>query len=368
MKQFLVFVQKEFHHVFRDGKTLLMLFGMPITLIILLGFAVTNEIKNAKIVICDYANDVATLNIINRIANNKAFTLESRLMSHTEIEKALQRNDIKLAIIIPAGFNQSLLHLNQAQVQIIADASDPNTATSLTNYATSVIMEYQQNLIKAQNLPFTITSEIRMYYNPELKSAVNFVPGIMALVLLLVCVLMTAVSIVKEKEKGTMEVLLVSPLHPLLIIVAKAIPYLALSLINLGIILLLSSTLLQIHIYGSILLLVLESTLYIVCCLSLGLLISNSTQSQQAAMLLALMGMMVPALLFSGFMFPLENMPVPLQWVAQIFPSKWYYTIAKSVMVKGLEFHSVWKETLVLLGMSLTFLIISLRTFKIRLT
>lgn len=368
MKQFLSFVKKEFYHVFRDSKTLLMLFGVPIAQILLFGFALTNEIKNAKIVVCDYAKDEASQQIINRMEASKSFSIHKTLLSHQQIENAFKSEDIKLAIIFPDNFNNDLLHLHKAQIQIIADATDPNTANTLTNYASSIINSYQQELMDKQNIPLRIVPEMRMLYNPELKGATNFVPGIMALVLMLVCVMMTSVSIVKEKESGTMEVLLVSPFNPVMVIVAKAIPYLILSLINLAVILILSVTLLAMPINGSIALLVAESTLLIICALSLGLLISNVTQSQQAAMLISMMGMLVPTMLFTGFLFPIENMPVALQFVCNIIPSKWYYTIVKSIMIKGVGFTAVWKETLVLFSMTCLLLIISFKKFKIRLT
>lgn len=367
MKQFLSFVRKEFYHVFRDSKTLLMLFGLPIVQIVLFGFALTNEIKNSKIVICDYAKDEATQQIISKIEASRNFEIQKTLISHKQIEEAFKEGNIKLAIIFPANFNKDLLHLNKAQVQIIADASDPNTANTLTNYATNIIMDYQQELMKNKAMPFRIVPELRMLYNPELKGATNFVPGVMALVLMLICVMMTAVSLVKEKETGTMEVLLVSPFNPFLVIISKAIPYLFLSLINLTIILVLSVTLLDMPINGSILLLFGASTLLIITALSLGLLISNVTQSQQTAMLISMMGMMLPTMLFTGFMFPLENMPYPLQIIANAVPSKWYYIIVKSIMIKGLGFSAIWKETLILFGMTCFLLIVSIRKFKIRL-
>lgn len=367
MKKFLSFVRKEFYHVFRDSKTLLMLFGLPIVQIVLFGFALTNEIKNSKIVICDYAKDEATQQIISKIEASRNFEIQKTLISHKQIEEAFKEGNIKLAIIFPANFNKDLLHLNKAQVQIISDASDPNTANTLTNYATNIIMDYQRELMNDKAMPFRIVPELRMLYNPELKGATNFVPGIMALVLMLVCVMMTSVSIVREKETGTMEVLLVSPFNPFLVIVSKAIPYLFLSLINLTVILILSVTLLDMPINGSILLLFGVSTLLIICALSLGLLISNVTQSQQAAMLVSMMGMLVPTILFTGFMFPIENMPVPLQAICNLIPSKWYYTIIKSIMIKGLGFGAIWKETLVLFGMTCFLLAVSFKKFKTRL-
>lgn len=367
MEQFLAFLKKEFYHVFRDRKTLLMLFGLPIVLIVLFGFAITNEIKDAKIVVCDYAKDPVSQHIINKFEVGQTFNLEKALLSYLQIEEAFKKEDIKLAIIFPANFYKDLLHLNRAQVQIIADASDPNTANTLINYTTSVIMEYQQELMQNNNMPYTILPEIRMLYNPELKGATNFVPGIMALILLLVGVLMTSVSIVREKEMGTMEILLVSPFNPFWVIISKALPFLLLSLINFGVIIILSITMLEMPINGSLLILITESTLFIICALSLGLFISNVTESQQSAMLFSLMAMMMPTMLFTGFMFPIENMPIVLQIISNIIPSKWYYIIVKSIMIKGLGISAIWRETFILLGMTCFLLFVSLKTFKTRL-
>jgi len=365
--QFSTFIKKEFLHVFRDRKTLLMLFGLPIVQIILFGFALTNEIKNSKIIICDYAKDNASQQIIGRLEASKQFEIQKSLLSHKQIETAFKEGKIKLAIVFPVNFNRDLLHQYKAQVQLITDSSDPNTAATLSGYAAQIIMDYQNELMQLQKLPYQLTTEVRMIYNPELKASVNFVPGVMSLILLLVCVLMTSVSIVKEKETGTMEILLVSPFNPFLVIISKAVPYLALSLINLTVILLLSVFVLGMPVNGSIILLYAISTLFIITALSLGLLISNSTASQQSAMLISLMGMLVPSILFTGFMFPLENMPYPLQLISNIIPAKWYYIAVKSIMVKGLGFSAIWKETLVLSGMTLFLLVVNIKKFKIRL-
>jgi ABC-2 type transport system permease protein len=367
MKQFLAFVRKEFYHVFRDRKTLLLLFGMPVVQIVLFGFALTNEIKNTKIVICDYSKDVVTRAIIDKLEVSKNFEIEKTLLSNNQIEDAFKEGAIKLVIVFPPGFGNDLNHLNKAQIQIVADATDPNTATTLTMYATNIIADYQREIMAGQNLPMQINTEMRMIYNPELKGTTNFVPGVMALVLFLISVMMTSVSIVKEKEMGTMEVLLVSPFNTILVVISKVIPYFFLSLVNLIIILLLSVYLLDMPIKGNIFLLFAESALLIITALSLGLLISNSTASQQTAMLVSLMGMLLPTTMFAGFMFPIENMPKVLQVISNIIPAKWYYTIAKSIMIKGLGFSAIWKETLVLLGMTLFLLFVSIKKFKIRL-
>lgn len=368
MKQFLTFVKKEFLHVLRDKKTLLILFGMPVVQILIFGFALTNEVKNSQIVVVDYAKDIASQQIITKIEASRYFEIRKSLAGSKELEAAFRTGEIKMAVIFPEGFNNQLLHQNKAQIQVLADASDPNNATTLTNYVSSIINDYQTELKLENPLPLQIKPEVKMLYNPQLKGAPNFVPGVMALVLMLVCVMMTAIAIVKEKETGTMEILLVSPFKPLMVILSKAVPYLLLSMVNVISILLLSVFVLDLPIEGNIFLLFAESTLFIITCLTLGIFISVKTDSQQTAMLISLLGMLLPTLLFSGFMFPIENMPLPLQWFSNVVPSKWYYIIVKGIMIKGLGFSYVWKETLILFGITIFLLIISLKSFKIRLS
>lgn len=368
MKQFLTFVKKEFLHVLRDKKTLLILFGMPVVQILIFGFALTNEVKNSKIVVVDYAKDIASQKIIAKIEASRYFEITKSLAGSAALEAAFKTGDIKMAIVFPEGFNNQLLHENKAQIQVIADASDPNNATTLTNYVSSIINDYQAQQNQINPAPYQIRPEIKMLYNPQLKGAPNFVPGVMALILMLVCVMMTAISIVKEKEMGTMEILLVSPFRPIMVIISKAVPYLILSMVNVITILLLSVFVLDLPIAGSILLLFAESTLFIITCLTLGIFISVKTDSQQTAMLISLLGMLLPTLLFSGFLFPIENMPLPLQWFSNIVPSKWYYLIVKGIMIKGLGFSYIWKETLILFAITIFLLIISLKSFKIRLS
>lgn len=368
MKQFLTFVKKEFLHVLRDKKTLLILFGMPVVQILIFGFALTNEVKNSQIVVVDYAKDIASQEIITKIEASRYFEIRKSLAGSKELEAAFRTGEIKMAVIFPEGFNNQLLHQNKAQIQVLADASDPNNATTLTNYVSSIINDYQTELNQENPVPLQIKPEVKMLYNPQLKGAPNFVPGVMALVLMLVCVMMTAIAIVKEKETGTMEILLVSPFKPLMVILSKAVPYLLLSMVNVISILLLSVFVLDLPIEGNIFLLFAESTLFIITCLTLGIFISVKTDSQQTAMLISLLGMLLPTLLFSGFMFPIENMPLPLQWFSNVVPSKWYYIIVKGIMIKGLGFSYVWKETLILFGITIFLLIISLKSFKIRLS
>ncbi|HEV3327437.1 MAG TPA: ABC transporter permease, partial [Puia sp.] len=260
-----------------------------------------------------------------------------------------------------------LIHAGKATVQVIADASDPNQATTITNYFESIVTDYNAELSQNAQQPLQIRPELQMLYNPELRGAPNFVPGVMALVLMLVCTMMTSVAIVREKELGTMEILLVSPFKPIYIIISKLAPNLVISIVNLFIILALSDIFLDLPVKGSVALLVGCSILFILTSLSIGLLLSINAKTQQAAMMGSLMGMMLPTMLLTGFLFPIENMPVALQVLSNLVPSRWYFIIVKRVMLKGLGFSSVWKETLILTGMCLFLFGISLRNFKIRL-
>jgi len=366
-KQFFSFVRKEFYHIFRDKRTMFILLGMPIAQIVIFGFALTNEVKNATIAVFDQSKDAATTSLIEELNASQYFDVGKYPASYAEIERAFKTGAIKLAVVLPAHFNEDLQHFNKAQVQLIADASDPNVANTLTNYATAIIMDYQDRITHDRKLPYTINTEMKMLYNPELKGAYNFVPGVMAMVLLLVCTMMTAITIVKEKEMGTMEVMLASPMKPLMIVIAKAVPYMLLSAINIGSILLLSVFVLGVPINGNIGLLVFESILFTLVSLSLGLLISSAAQSQQIAMFISLVGLFLPTVMLSGFMFPVENMPLPLRIISNVVPAKWYYTIVRSVMIKGTGLITIWRETLILTAMMLFFLTMAIKRFKIRL-
>ena len=367
LSQLSSFIKKEFLHVFRDRRTLLIMFGLPVVQILLFGYAMTSEVKNARIVVSDYAQDVNTQQIISKLKTSSYFIVEEASLGANDIEKEFKKGDIKCVVILPSGFGNDLFHSGKAQVQLIADGSDPNTAKTIISYITAILGDYQQQIAPSAGLPYKIVPETRMLYNEEGNGSLNFIPGVMALILMIVCTALTSVSIVREKELGTMEILLVSPFKPVMVLIAKAVPYLVLSLANFTLIILLAVFVLDVEIKGSVLLLFSESTLYIITCLSLGLLISNTTSSQQTALLLSMMGMMIPTLIFTGFMFPLENMPVVFQVISHAVPARWYFIIIKAVMLKGLGFEYVWKETLILTLITASLLGIALKNFKIRL-
>jgi ABC-2 type transport system permease protein len=367
MRQLLIFIRKEFLHVFRDRKTLLMLFGLPIAQIVLFGFALSNEIKDSRIALVDYSKDAVTTKLIGKIEASHYFDIQRSLASGEELNAAFKRGDIKMAVIFPQNFGDDLIHTGKATLQVIADASDPNQATTITNYLESIVTDFNGEIAQDAQQPMQILPQMQMLYNPELRGAPNFVPGVMALVLMLVCTMMTSVAIVREKELGTMEILLVSPFKPIYIVIAKLAPNLLISIVNLFIILVLSDIFLDLPVRGSILLLVFCSILFILTSLSIGLLLSINAKTQQAAMMGSLMGMMLPTMLLTGFLFPIENMPLFLQVLSNLVPSRWYFIIVKRVMLKGLGFGEVWKETSILAGMCFFLFAISLRNFKIRL-
>ncbi len=367
MKVFLSFVRKEFRHVLRDRRSMIILIGLPIVMMLLFGFALSSEVKNSEVAVLDYSNDATTKLLIDKIDQSKYFTVKMVLKNEAEIEPAFRKGEVRMVAVFPQNFQNDLLHSKSAQVRFIGDASDPNTSNIMINYASAIIRDYQNELFGEQKLPYQISIDTRMLYNPQLKGAYAFVPGVMTLILMLLGAMMTSVSIVKEKETGTMEVLLVSPMKPLMVVLSKAVPYLALCFLDVILILLMAVFVLDMPIEGSVVLLLAESLLFIFTALSLGLLISTIVDSQQVAMFISLVGLLMPALVFSGFMFPIENMPMPLQIMSNIIPTKWYYNIVSSIMVKGLGFKFVAKQTLILLVMTIVFLALAIKKFKVRL-
>lgn len=367
MKLFLSFIRKEFWHVLRDTRSLIILIGLPIVMMLLFGFALSTEVKNTKIVVLDNAHDDASKYLIDRLEHSQYFDIQAIILSEKEIEQTFRRGEARMAVIFPANFQNDLMHENKAQVRFVGDATDPNNSTIVINYASAIFREYQNELMGDKKFPYTIEVETRMLYNPQLESSYNFVPGVMTLIMMLLGAMMTSVSIVKEKETGTLEILLVSPMKPLMVVISKAIPYMVLCFLDIILILLMAVFILDMNIRGSLPLLLAESLLFIITTLSLGLLISSIVDSQQVAMFISLVGLLMPSLIFSGFMYPIENMPLPLQVISNIVPTKWYYSIVRAVMVKGLGFSFIIKQTLILVGMTVFFLAVAIRKFKVRL-
>ena len=367
MKQLLTFIRKEFYHVLRDRRVLLMLFGLPIVQVILFGFALSNEIKNTGVAVFDQDKSVISSALISKIDANKYFDIDRNLTNPNQFQEAFKDGKVKIVLVIPSDFSENLSLQKKANLQMIVDGTDINLGNQISNYLQNIIVDFYKNKAKNSTQSYNVTPEIRMLYNPQLKGAPNFVPGVMALILLIVCVMMTAIAIVKEKETGTMEILLVSPMKPSFVIIAKAVPYFILSMLIVLVILILSYFLLDLPIKGSLILLLFVSTIFILTNLLIGILISIFVKTQQQAMLISLIATMLPTLMLSGFMFPIENMPIPLQVVSNIIPAKWYYIMIKNIMIKGTGIAIIWKPFLILSGMMMILFIIAVKKFKIRL-
>ena len=367
MKRFIGFIKKEFYHIFRDRRSLFILFGMPIAQILLFGFAITNEINNVDIAILDHSKDATTKEIINKIAASKYFSINQFIEKESDIEVVFKKGKVKAVLNFGKDFSKNLIKENDANIQVITDATDPNTANTISNYVNAILQNYLKEQNKSLKAAYQIVPKTRMVYNPELKSVYMFVPGVMTIILMLVSAMMTSISITREKELGTMEILLVSPLKPIQVIIGKVFPYIFLSIINAIVIIVLSIFIFKMPVQGSLFLLGMESVLFIITALALGILISTISATQQTAMMISLMGLMLPVILLSGFIFPITSMPLPLQVISHIIPAKWFIIIIKAIMLKGVGLQYIWKETLILLGMAVFFIALSVKKYKIRL-
>jgi ABC-2 type transport system permease protein len=320
-----------------------------------------------EIAILDHSKDATTGEIINKISASKYFSINQFIEREADIEAAFKKGKIKAVLNFENDFSKNLVKEKQATIQVITDATDPNTANTISNYINSILQNYQLDQNKDIKIAYQIVPQTRMIYNPELKSVFMFVPGVMTIILMLVSAMMTSISITREKELGTMEILLVSPLKPFQVIIGKVVPYIFLSMINAIVIILLSIFIFKMPVQGSLFLLGLESVLFIITSLTLGILISTISATQQTAMMISLMGLMLPVILLSGFIFPISSMPAPLQIISHFIPAKWFIIILKGIMLKGVGISLLWKETLILLAMTLFFIGLSIKKYKIRL-
>lgn len=351
MKQFFSFVLKETKHITRDKRTMLMLFGMPIVMMLLFGFAVTNDVRNVRVVIVMSNADNATQQVADRLAASEYFTLTKVVATPTEAEKAIRDQKADMAIVFSQDFAS-----RKSGYQLIVDGADPNMAQQWATYANAVINNTEAKAVNT-----------KLLYNPQMKSTYNFVPAIMGTLLMLVCAMMTSISIVREKEKGTMEVLLVSPTKPLMIIVAKLVPYLVLAFTILSIILLMSSFVLGVPIKGSLFWIYVVSTIYILLALSLGILVSTIAETQLVALLISAMLLMMPVIMLSGMMFPIESMPKILQYISAIIPTRYYISAMRKLMIMGTGIEEIYFEVSILISMLIALMSLALAKFNKRL-
>ena len=361
MKEFISFVIKESKHIVRDRRTMLILFGMPVVLMLLFGFAITTDVRNVRTVVVTSSTDHLTQRAIDRLAASEYFTITAAVPTPAAAEQLIRSQKADMAIVFGHDFAST-----RSGLQIIVDGSDPNMAQQWTAYATQVIS--LPELIGANTgMQRTEPVNTKMLYNPQMKSAYNFVPAIMGMLLMLICAMMTSISIVREKEKGTMEVLLVSPVKPIMIIIAKAIPYLVLAFAILLTILIMARFVLDVPLQGSLFWIIVVSLIYILLALSLGLLISSVAKTQLVALLLSAMVLLMPIVMLSGMLFPVESMPTVLQWISAIVPPRYYIEAMRKLMIMGVGIGSVLREVTILTAMTAALLTLALVKFNKRL-
>lgn len=359
MKEFWSFIIKETQHIMRDRRTMMILFGMPIILMLIFGFAISTDVRNVRTVVVMSQIDHQTQRMINALDESEYFNVLYKVHTPAEAEQLIRNQKADMGIVFSTDFASK-----HGGVQLITDGTDPNMAQQYNNYASQIMGTQLMNVMQRKS-PSAIA--LKMLYNPQMKSSYNFVPGIMGILLMLICAMMTSISIVREKERGTMEVLLVSPVRPFLIILAKAVPYLVLAFVVLLAILLMSRYVLFVPIAGSIWLILLVSTIYIFMALSLGLLISTIAKTQMAALLMSAVMLLMPCTMLSGMMFPIESMPHVLQWVAALIPPRYYISAMRKLLIMGVSFRYVLSEVVTLLGMTTLFLTVALLKFNKRL-
>jgi ABC-2 type transport system permease protein len=359
------FVVKEFHHILRDRQTLTILLMMPLVQVVLFGYALRSDVRDIRLAVVDPTPDHATLELQSRFLSTNRFRIVTTSKTPDVIEPLFRRGKADVALVFDPGFASHLRGTDPARVLIAVDASDPNTGTTYLNYTRAVIAQYQAEL-NARNRQVQLVTETRMRFNPTLESVNLFVPGLIALVLVLVSALMTAISLSREKERGTLEVLLVSPLRPQHIIVGKVIPYLGLAFANVLTALLAAWAVFHVPFRGSVALLLAESVIYTIVSLALGVLVAARAASQRAAMLTAMLVTMLPNTLLSGMIFPIASMPAWLRPVTYIVPARWFIVIARGIMLKGVGLTILWRETLILSIMAMLLLAAAMRSFKPR--
>ena len=367
MKALRGLLRKEWFHIRRDRRTAAVLIALPVVQVLLFGYAIRTDVDNVRLAIVDPAPDAATIELRHRFASAGVFRIVAVVPRTQDVDRLFGSGAAQQAIVFHPGFEQDLEQGEPAKLLVITDATEPNTGSLLQSYAQAVVGSYAREIAPRRGRSVQIVAESRMRFNPTRESKNLFVPGLMAFVLTIISSLMTAISLTREKETGTMEALLVSPLRPWQIIVGKVTPYLAIGFVSVCLVLVEALLVFRVPLRGSVPLLLFEGALYILVSLSLGILISARTSSQRVAMMFALLGTMLPNILLSGFIFPLESMPEALRAISYVVPGRWFVTIARAIMLKGVGVAYVWRETLFLGAMATVLLAASIRSFHERL-
>ncbi|MGH7495201.1 MAG: ABC transporter permease [bacterium] len=356
-------IRKEFIHIRRDTRTLIIILAMPIFMLLIYGYAINMEIQNVNLAVIDHSQSPASRELVRAFQGSRFFTAGYFNRGESEIGSLFQRRDAKMALIIPQDFASALNGPRPASVQVLIDAGDSNSAQSIQNYANQVLLAYNAG----RGVAPAIDARTTIKYNPTLKSSYFFIPGLVALILMMISALLTSLTIAREKETGTLEQILVSPVRPFEIILGKVVPYMFLAFTDGVLILLLARFWFNVPILGSVTLVLLGCLLFVCVALAFGLLISTRARTQQVAMMVALMGTLLPTVMLSGFIFPIASAPKVLQLITYLAPARYFLPIIRGVMLKGNTIIHLWLPFGVLVCMGIFFLAISAKKFKMTL-
>ncbi len=365
LRRILAIANKEILHILRDPRTLAIVFAMPVMMVLLFGYALNMDVKHIPVAIIDQDNTPESRRIIKSFGVSEYYDIMSNLKNSGEISELFQKRKIKAAIVIPKGFANDLIRYPFTHIQILVDGSDPTFGNAIVNYSTLVTLSYSLDDPDVQKI---IPLEVRekFLYNEELEGATFIIPGLVAVILMMICALLTSITISREKETGTMDVLLVSPIRPMEIIIGKVIPYVVLAFLDGLFILIFAKIIFAVPLRGNLLLLAALSVLYVYCALGIGVFISSVAPTQQVAMMAALVSTILPSIILSGFIFPIFSMPALIRAVTYIVPAKYYMEIIRGILLKSSSF-DVLKEQVVFLAMLGTFfLAVATARFKTR--
>lgn len=365
MRRTIAIARKEWMHILRDPRSLIILFLMPLMMVFLYGYAITMDVRNISLGVWDGDNTVQSRDLIRDIVHSGYFIEKVHLASCDAVDDAIQRRQVKAVLSIPNGYGKNTINGTPPPVGVWVDGSDANTASVIQSYIRAIMAgrSITSSTLAASNgtAPFDVRQKV--FYNPELKSSHFIVPGLVAILMMMICAMLTSLAIVREKETGTFEQLLVSPILAWELIIGKVLPYLILSFLVAAFILAVGYLHFDVPFQGSILLLAVFLMIYLFCALSLGLLISTIADSQRLAMLIALLTTLLPSVILSGFIFPIRSMPPIIQIITYIVPAKYFLTILRGIMLKDCGLGILWSQTMVLLGMGVVLVIVSVVRF-----
>lgn len=367
-------VIKEFLQFRRDKRMVAVSFIAPVVQLLLLGYAATTDIKDIPMLVYDQDKSSTSREFVNQFLNSGYFVIKEEVNSSKEIDHYIEDGDVWMALVIPQSFSSNLLAMRQTSIQLLADGSDANSANISIGYATQIIGKYSQSILVEYKkrlpgmvAPARLNPEIRVWYNPELKSRNFMVPGVLAMVLMIITMMLTSLGIVKEKEIGTLEQLMVTPIKPYQLIIGKLLPFVLIAAVDVALVIVVARFWFGVPLRGSILLLLGLSGLFVLTTLGLGLFVSTISKTQQQAMMTAQFFFFMPFIFFSGFTFPIENMPKLVQYITYLIPLRYYIDIVRGIFLKGVGITELWHQVLALLLFGIVILTLSVLRFRKRL-